>query len=415
MAYGDNILGAVRKWSFNNTLVEDVGSNNATHDGTSFTATPITRDSTHSLFVNNNQELASAALGANFNAIAQDIIAVGGWFRVSAIQGPPCCIFKFGGLTNNLSILLWAGNNVAFQVFATGLFDMQVYTDRILQPNRDYHLLLKFEGNNNGNEFSAYLDGVKLLQADPLDRQPDTAQMPAATGTTVWGEVPQNGSNDLAIGGEQVVLRSVVNGYYSQWWGWEGANALALTEQVIREQIFEPGARPEITISADTEANMQLALDAIASTVRTDRPLSILVEEVTGGGDLNLTADNITFDSRASIHVRYEGTGTLNWTNTNGADASIGSGNVNFINPAQLTINNLQANSTVKVFEAGTETEIAGEDSVTGTFSQTISSSLVDIKVFSLLYRNIALKGIDTSSSISFSVQQRLDPQYRNN
>ena len=97
---------------------------------------------------------------------------------------------------------------------------------------------------------------------------------------------------------------------------WDGSDA-DLTDTEIRETLFELGALAGTTISSGSESAMQTSLDALADTVRGNEPLNIRVEEVTGDGDLTLSADNITHDDLASIHVQYLGSGTLTWQNTN--------------------------------------------------------------------------------------------------
>ena len=160
---------------------------------------------------------------------------------------------------------------------------------------------------------------------------------------------------------------------------------------------------------------MQIALNAISSSVRPDVPLCITVEEVTGGGDLNLNADNITFNSRAGMHVEYQGSGTLFWTNSNGSDASLGTSNVTFLNPAQLTITGLQNPTEVRVYLAGTQTELAGQENVTtGTFSATISQSPIDIRFISLGFQISKLSNIPITSDLSIEASQFLDRQYAN-
>jgi len=62
------------------------------------------------------------------------------------------------------------------------------------------------------------------------------------------------------------------------------------------------------------------------SSVNTPSGLSTLrTVAVSGGENFDLNADNIAFNSFASIHVQYTGTDTLTWTNSNSSNASIGS------------------------------------------------------------------------------------------
>lgn len=413
MAYGDNTLNADHQWTLDNTLNDNIGTLNLTATGTAFTAVQLTRDSTQGLLTNGRDDLATVAPDATSGSVALERYAFAGWFRTTQIQGPPCCIYKQGG-TNGFALFLWAGNNVMLQAKLNGGNTIiQIFSDIALTDQRTYHFAVKFSGTNYDDEVSFYIDGVKqTLNKDGV--APGQTTMDAHTGVISFGENGTEGV-DVQVGSESVLVKAPVNGVWSQWWTWSGADAQALTDNDFRENVFAPGAVPEITISADTGANMQIALDAIASTIRGDFPLCILVEEVTGGGDLSLDADNITFNSRASIHVRYEGTGTLSWTNINGSNASLGSGNVTFLNPSQLTLTGLDNPTEVRVYEAGTTNEVAGQESVTtGTFVSTVSVTPVDIRILSLDKENLKLSNIDLSSDLSIDVQQFDDRQYEN-
>lgn len=414
MAYGDTLLGADHRWSFNNVLTDSVGSLTVTNTGGSLVATPITRDTTHSYQTNGRDDLATVAPDATTGTAGFNRFAFQGWFRVSQIQGPPVLIFKTGGNTAGFALFMWAGNNVMLQVKDTGATDnIQLYSDIALTNNRPYHFFVRYSGSGFSNEIEFYIDGRKQT-SNRIGVTPGAASMTAYTGNINWGE---NGSagTDVNVGTETVLIKAPVNGFYSEWWTWEGADAEAITQDDINDTLFAPGAIPDFTISADTEANMQIALDAIASSVRPDVPLCITVEEVTGGGDLNLNADNITFNSRAGMHVEYQGSGTLFWTNSNGSDASLGTSNVTFLNPAQLTITGLQNPTEVRVYLAGTQTELAGQESVTtGTFSATVSQSPIDIRFISLEYEIGKLTNITITSDLSIEASQFLDRQYDN-
>lgn len=88
---------------------------------------------------------------------------------------------------------------------------------------------------------------------------------------------------------------------------------------------------------------------------------------------------------------------------------------------ATLTLTGLQNPSEVRVFNAGTTTEVpdTGEESVTdGTFSGSIdiaSYPTVDISILSLGYQNTRLLSIPVpAAGVSIPVQQVLDRQYAN-
>tara|TARA_R110000851_G_scaffold269143_1_gene421792 strand:- start:637 stop:2391 length:1755 start_codon:yes stop_codon:yes gene_type:complete len=80
-----------------------------------------------------------------------------------------------------------------------------------------------------------------------------------------------------------------------------------------------------------------------------------------------------------------------------------------------VTLTGLQSGTEVRIFESGTTTELAGQESVTtGTFTTLISVSSIDIAIVSIQYNIIRLVGIDSSSDISIPIQQQFDRNYRN-
>lgn len=412
MAYGDNTYGADHEWSFNNVLTDSIGTLNLSNTGGVFVATPITRNSTHSYQTNGRDDLAVVGTDATSGASGFDRYAFQGWFMVSQIQGPPTLIYKQGGNTSGFALFLWAGNNVMLQVKdVNAANNIQIYSDIALTNNRPYHFLIRYSGSGFSNEIEFYLDGVKQTSNNGTV-QPGAASMTAHTGNHTFGE---NGTTsiDVSVGDEAVLIKAPVNGFWSRWWTWFGGSAESITQTQIRDNLFGEGAIPGITIISDTEANMQIALDAIASTLRGDEPVNILVEEVSGGGALNLNADNITHDPRASIHVFYEGSGTLNWTNSNGSNASIGSQNVNFINPAIATITGLINGSEVRIYEDdGVDsndfgTDLAGIETLSGTTFQYSHSGATNVIVIQMIadgYEEIRIRRTLTSANQTFNV-----------
>lgn len=408
MAYGDNTLNADHTWSFDNTLNDPVGPVTLTNAGTTFTPLPITRDSENSLLTNSRDDIASCPPQNNTGKVSTDLYTVGGWFMVSQIQGPPVLIYGQGGSTG-LAFFMWSGNNLMCQ-FKTPTRTVQIYSDIALTNNRAYHIMAKFEGSNFDNEISFYIDGVK--QNVSLDGVNIDSTTFSHTAGHAWGT--NTVATNIQVGSANVICKASVNGYYSQWWTWQGSKA-RLSNQSITDTIVAPGAIPGVTISSGSQGVMQAELDNIQNSLRGDTALAIMVEEVTGGGDLNLLANNITFNERVSIDVYYEGSGTLYWTNQNSSNASKGTSNVVFINPAQVTLTDLADFTEIRVYESGTQNEIAGiEDTLGGTFSFTTDYSVIDINILSLEYINQSLENIEALEDISISVSQTTDRQYKN-
>ncbi len=79
-----------------------------------------------------------------------------------------------------------------------------------------------------------------------------------------------------------------------------------------------------------------------------------------------------------------------------------------------LTLTGLQPNSEVRVYSAGTTTELAGVENSAATFSATLEASSVDIVIHSVGYEYQKIEGADTSANLSLPIQQRFDRNYRN-
>jgi hypothetical protein len=79
-----------------------------------------------------------------------------------------------------------------------------------------------------------------------------------------------------------------------------------------------------------------------------------------------------------------------------------------------LNLTGLQANSEVRVFEAGTTTEVAGVENSGTTFTANISASSVDIVIHNVAYEYQKIEGADTSANLTLPIQQRFDRSYQN-
>mgnify|MGYP003144525953 CR=1 FL=1 len=91
--------------------------------------------------------------------------------------------------------------------------------------------------------------------------------------------------------------------------------------------------------------------------------------------------------------------------------------------PRTLTLTGLQLNSEVRVYEAGTRTELAGiEDAVkripadldaTFTFDN-LSVNRVDIVIHHVSYEYLKISGANTENNLTLPIQQRFDRSYAN-
>ncbi len=82
--------------------------------------------------------------------------------------------------------------------------------------------------------------------------------------------------------------------------------------------------------------------------------------------------------------------------------------------PSTLTLTGLQANSEVRVYDAGTTTELAGVENSGATFTANIAVSSVDIVIHSLGYIYQRIESVNTSSNVTLPIQQQVDRNYRN-
>lgn len=343
-------LGAQHHWPFDGDVLDVIGSADGTNTGGILTDGAITEDATNCYTTNGTGDRVSIPTTTDINNSAQARKAVCGWIELTGIQPPPKRIYGEGDNATVFQFMCAYGNNLMLEAAEPTNFTLQVFGPP-LQPDRVYHVCGVFSGNGFDNLLTLYVDGVLQTLAEPTDRQPDTADL-NARGVGEFGDP----AGTVGVGGDVVILNAPVNGRYAHWATFDGVEA-ELTATEVREELFEKGALPDATIATDTEANMQTSLDVLADTVRPDAPLCIRIEDVSGGGDLELTADNITFNTRASIHVQWMGAGTLTWINDNGSDASIVStpegGTVVLQRPVTVTVDAIDNETLASIADTG--------------------------------------------------------------
>ena len=200
--------------------------------------------------------------------------------------------------------------------------NVQAFGNFKLTPNRPYHICYRYSYTESPKEFRLFVDGEEQVVTDgnPITGPSFTSH----TGDCVWGDPDGN----LETGGTDISYAGQLDCYYAAWAHWAEADnsgnvPLDKTTE-IRDKLFRRGALPNETITAGTQAAMQTQIDALADTEIPDWPLGIRVEDVTGGGALELEADNITFSSRCTLDLEWRGGGVLTWVQRNGAilDAS---------------------------------------------------------------------------------------------
>jgi len=120
----------------------------------------------------------------------------------------------------------------------------------------------------------------------------------------------------------------------------------------------------------------------------------------------------------AAVYNNSGGAITINVVNggstptyRNGAGAST---TVN--NNVNVTLTGLKNPTEVRVFSAGTQTPLAGQEDVTlGEFTFSVGSGVaVDISILSLGYQNMRILTYSTTSDVTLPISQQVDRQYEN-
>jgi hypothetical protein len=159
------------------------------------------------------------------------------------------------------------------------------------------------------------------------------------------------------------------------------------------------------------------------------------INGITVRGDLNLVGPSVTTLQNVTVDgvLDFDTAGTYTLTSCNIEEVTNSSGGTVIINnagstintntgpnisivapPATLTLNGLQANSEVRVYEAGTFTEIDGVETSGTSFSTSVTVPSVDIVIFNLQYLPIKLLAIDTTSNVALPIGQQFDRNYNN-
>jgi hypothetical protein len=153
----------------------------------------------------------------------------------------------------------------------------------------------------------------------------------------------------------------------------------------------------------------------------TSSPTTMTLRDMTFTG---FSASNNQNDS--VLHIkRTTGTVTINLVNVTGIVSYRTDGaTVVLVNAVSLTLTGLRndgplGGTEVRVFEAGTGNEIAGDELVvTGTFTTSIDAAtypLVDIAILTLGFLNIRLTNVNMAAGdVSIPIQQVVDRQYFN-
>ena len=410
-------IGADHIYPFAGDFVDIKGGADATASGAIAAAGDIAGEAGGAIDTFDTTDSVDFPVTANINE-ALDRKAVGGHIRMGAIGTPPKLVYHEGGSTASFKFAMGYGNNLLMECQnVTDGFIVQVYGP-VLKPNRTYAIWGGFESDVYGDVVRLLVDGIPYTSANPSNAAPGGNLTAGPRGQATLGD-PFTPASTL-LGGE-VLLQNAPQCLYNYWAFWGDKPEALLTDAQVREEFFEKGVESDVIISSKaTQAEVQTAIDTLANSVRPDAGLCIQFQPLNNDADMTVTLDNITFDPLASIHIQWLGEGTtLTIINANGSDASIVStpngGTVNLITPANLNVSPLQPNSEVRVFLAGTTTELDGIENSGTSFTTSLQVNAVDVMIHALGFENIKVKNIDmTQGDVELPVDQVIDRQYSN-
>ena len=350
-------------WRLQNTYT-DTGSstaglrdmdNNITGGGGAMTTTEICENTTHSWQLTSVTAAREIADVGDMNGGTVNERTFCGWIMLGGIQKSVSAIYKEGGGVQNLAFIVSLGNTLTAQMAdSVSGNNVQAFGDFKLTPNRPYHICYRYSYTESPKEFRLYVDGEEQTATDG---NPITGtSFSSHSGDCIWGDPDAN----LETGGTDISYAGQLDCYYAAWAHWAAADnsgnvPLDKTTE-IRDKLFRRGALPNETITSGTPAAMQTQLDALADTEIPDWPLGIRVEMATGSSDLELEADNITFSSRCTLELEWQGTGVLTWVQRNGSSldtskiyASLG-GTVTIVNsvPVVVTVKDVATGGVIE-------------------------------------------------------------------
>jgi hypothetical protein len=403
-------------WSLNGDYIDTVQGLNWTVAGgsPSFTSNPLTRGRTQAWTVGTSSDEAGPPNSNFMNQESETTRTMGGWIRITQIQDSLVMFYEEGGGINNIAFFMGIGGILIAQMADTGDDNVHAYSDFPLEPNRSYHIAFRFDYTQPiaaNRRFELFVDGVLQSSTFGNPLTSSGGHLDAHSGDIEWG-----GSGDnLEVFGTDINFPAATTTYFNDWATW----TTYISDADMRSELFEQGVRGDIQITSDTQANMQTQLDVYASTVQPNSDCTFRIEACTDG-DFALDFDNITFNAGTTLQIQYLGTDTLTANNLNGSNLEAGKistlngGTVDIVTPSTLTVSGLEANSEVRVFEAGTTTEVAGIESTSGSFITSLQTNSVDISILNLDFQNIKFKSVNTSTDAFVPVVQRVDRQYLN-
>jgi len=333
-------------WRLQNTYT-DTGSSTAglrnmtntiTGGGGAMTTTEICENTTHSWRLSSLTAAREIADVGDMNGGTVNERTYCGWIMLGGTQKSASVIYKEGGGVQNLAFIVSLGNTLTAQMAdSVAGNNVQAFGDFKLTPNRPYHICYRYSYTESPKEFRLFIDGEEQTATDG---NPITGtNFSSHSGDCGWGDPDGN----LETGGTDIAYAGQADCYYAAWAHWaendNGGNVPLDKTTEIRDKLFRRGALPNETIATGTQAAMQVLIDGLADTEIPDWPLGMRVMDVTGGGNLELTFDNITFSSRCTMDLEWQSTSDLDIILENGASVD----STKVFTPLAGTVNLIQA------------------------------------------------------------------------
>jgi hypothetical protein len=358
-----------------------------------------------------------------------------GWIRFPNQYSTPTLFFEEGGGVNNIYLALGFGGRLLANYADSnqdGGIGTQAISDFNLSPNRAYHIAVQFDFTlGTGNNFvKCFIDGIEQnINSLEVSITGGTIQN-VTNQSSHSGDYGYGASNgNLDTGGTDINYPAALNSQFNFWGTYcEGSNGRTSgdppTGAQLKTTFFNKGVVTVDDIFSDSTLNMQAFVEAnIDDTDYGDVPAGVLVERVTGGGNLALTMTNVTFDDRASVHVKFLGTAGETLTILNAGGGILQSkciapygGAVVVNNTNNVTITGIENGSTVYVFDGPlpTDNTIAFTTSSTGNFTFSTVETSITIAVVTLTKGVIRRENVAVSSNTIIPFTQSEDNVYDN-
>ena len=384
------------------------------------------------------QALAHASAGT-FDATAVRYLVING-------RGSNSSTARFNAINSQISQVQLGGPFTVINGQESTLAELvdlaATYTDTITQPSDLQVTSLIPIAFGDGVSDVSFVDSEKSIAFPPLADGVNTfINYLASLGVTVNAtrdstfnltnsqigasvpypfEITAAGGSDIDVTGNSYVFATAnldPNVIYNRqlFVGGQGIqdnfSAIRNSTFIVNDQIgagkgmLAPSGQPDIESCTFELASGATAAHAFRLTTPGTYTFTDLAFNGFGADGTNTAA--VLNDSTGAIVINVFGGDTPTVKNGAGASTTVN-------NLTVLTLTGLQPNTEIRVFTAGTTTEIAGVENSGSSFTANISESSVDIVIHALGYVYQRLTSVDTSADLTLPVQQIADRNYEN-